>query len=400
MARKFILTESEKNEIKSLYKSKGLLTEASDPKNADSYPDGKNWRLQDWQTFYIALKKKWGDRNKARAQFLRYWEPLEQSWMDEPAQDEMDRDNSWFRLEGMWNEKEKRPFTQKEFETVSKEDRCLLGDCQNGKGKKEYTGLGTYQGDFKDGKPNGKGKYEWNSGGVYEGDFKDGGLTGKGKKTYSDGTYYEGDFKDGGLNGKGKKTYSDGTYYEGDWKDGDFNGKGTYVNLNKIKFTGDWINSEFIGNTLEELDKLKTQEEADQLMSKIAGGSNEVDAPGSSSSTTDAQTNTTSSIDPTDCESLFADAEKQTTYNPCNLKAGKVVIGKGNQGALVKMMQCYLNQKNEELSLGLSNLTVDGKFGDKTKEMVIKFQESQEGLTADGIIGKNTYLKFGIPDGC
>ena len=154
--KKFILTESEKNEIKSLYKSKGLLIEISDPKNADSYPDKDNWRLQDWQTFYLALKKKWQNRNKARAQFLRYWEPLEQSFMDEPAQDEMDKDNSWFRLEGMWNEKEKRPFTQKEFEEASKGDRCSSGDCENGKGIMEYGVGNKYQGDFKDDKMEGK----------------------------------------------------------------------------------------------------------------------------------------------------------------------------------------------------------------------------------------------------
>jgi hypothetical protein len=376
MARKFILTESEKNEIKSLYKSKGLLTEASDPKNADSYPDGKNWRLQDWQTFYIALKKKWGDRNKARAQFLRYWEPLEQSWWDEPAEDEMDNDNSWFRIEGMWNEKEKRPFTQKEFEEVSKESsRCLFGDCENGKGKVEWLGGHTYLGDFKDGLFNGKGKF-----------------------VYKQGDYYEGDYKDGSEDGKGKYVWNDGKYYEGDFKDGEFNGKGIYVNLNKVKFTGDWENDESIGTTWPELNNLKTQEEADQLMSKIAGGSNEVDAPGSSSSTTNTQTNTTSSIDTTDCWSLFDEAKKEVTYNPCNLKDGKVVIGKGNQGALVKAMQCFLNRTNEELSLGLPSLKVDGKFGDKTKEMVIKFQQKYPNeLKDDGIIGKNTYLAGLIP---
>ena len=109
----------------------------------------------------------------------------------------------------------------------------------------------------------------------------------------------------------------------------------------------------------------------------------------------DSSSSTTT--DTSDCPSLYREAEKETTYNPANLKAGKVVIGKGNQGALVKAMQCYLNLKNESLNLGLTPLKTDGKFGDKTKEMTIKFQEQfANELKADGIIGKNTYAKFGI----
>lgn len=113
----------------------------------------------------------------------------------------------------------------------------------------------------------------------------------------------------------------------------------------------------------------------------------------------DSDSSSSTTTDTSNCESLFAEAEKEKTYNPANLKAGKVVIGKGNQGALVKAMQCYLNQKNEELSLGLTPLKVDSIFGNKTKEMTIKFQEQfPNELKADGIIGKNTYAKFGIAE--
>lgn len=399
--RKFILTESEKNEIKSLYRSKGLLVEASDPKNADSYPDKDNWRLQDWQTFYLALKKKWGDRNKARAQFLRYWEPLEKSWMDEPAQDEMDNDNSFFRLEGMWNEKEKRPFTQKEFEEASKDDRCVSGDCNNGKGFMEYADGRKYQGDFNNGELNGKGTFTWTDGTKYEGDFKDDLMDGKGIKEYADGTKYEGDWKNGLKDGKGTYTWTDGSKYEGDWKNGMINGKGTYTNSKGVKFTGDFVDESPIGTNWDTLDALTTQEEANQLMNQIASGASEPAPPGEPDADTSSGSSSSTTTDTSDCNALMEKAKKQSNYNPCNLKNGKVVIGKGNQGALVKMMQCFLNQKNDEYSLGLTELKVDGKFGDKTKEMTIKFQEQfPDDLKSDGIIGKNTYSKFEINDGC
>jgi peptidoglycan hydrolase-like protein with peptidoglycan-binding domain len=91
---------------------------------------------------------------------------------------------------------------------------------------------------------------------------------------------------------------------------------------------------------------------------------------------------------------LKAEADKQTLYNPTNLSSGKLSIGLKNQGPLVKYVQCLLNGKNEELSLGLSDLTVDGIFGNQTKKMVRKFQEKTEGLGTDGVVGKNTFLKL------
>ena len=59
-----------------------------------------------------------------------------------------------------------------------------------------------------------------------------------------------------------------------------------------------------------------------------------------------------------------------------------------------RLTQCLLNGKNKELSLGLSDLTVDGIFGNNTKKMVRKFQEKTGGLGNDGVVGKNTFLKL------
>jgi len=94
-----------------------------------------------------------------------------------------------------------------------------------------------------------------------------------------------------------------------------------------------------------------------------------------------------------DCDSLKLEADKQTVYNTNNLSSGKLVIGLKNQGPLVKYVQCLLNGKNKELSLGLPDLTVDGIFGNQTKIMVTKFQ-GKNGLPADGVVGKKTFSRL------
>lgn len=67
-------------------------------------------------------------------------------------------------------------------------------------------------------------------------------------------------------------------------------------------------------------------------------------------------------------------------YNMSQLKYG-------DKGQQVKVLQHYLN-----LKLGLS-LVVDGDFGTKTKNAVIKYQTSK-GLTADGVCGEKTWNKL------
>ena len=34
----------------------------------------------------------------AKKQFLRYWEPIYQSWLDEPAEDELDDESTGFKM--------------------------------------------------------------------------------------------------------------------------------------------------------------------------------------------------------------------------------------------------------------------------------------------------------------
>ena len=100
-----------------------ILKESSDPNNPNSYPSHDEWTMKDWKIYYNALVKKWvNDVNSAKKQFLRFWEPIYQSFLDEPAEDELDDESTgfknWFRQKEMWNGKENRPYLEKEFDDV------------------------------------------------------------------------------------------------------------------------------------------------------------------------------------------------------------------------------------------------------------------------------------------
>jgi hypothetical protein len=118
-----------------------IIKEGSDPTNADSYPSHDEWTMKDWQTFYNALVKKWKDVNKAKTQFLRYWEPIYHSLLDEPAQDELNDETTgfkqWFREREMWNGVENRPYLQKEFEDVLKYVEFVKNDSKKTEINKE-----------------------------------------------------------------------------------------------------------------------------------------------------------------------------------------------------------------------------------------------------------------------
>ena len=112
-----------------------IIKESSDPTNADSYPSHDEWTMNDWQTYYKSLVKKWGkDINGSKKQFLRFWEPIYQSFLDEPAEDELDDESTgfkkWFQDKGMWNDGEDRPYTEKEFIEVIRQNE-KTSDSQN-----------------------------------------------------------------------------------------------------------------------------------------------------------------------------------------------------------------------------------------------------------------------------
>lgn len=166
---------------------------------------------------------------------------------------------------------------------------CMLGDCQEGFGRKNFTNGDNYEGEFKNGKYDGFGVYTWASGEVYAGQwsadkrqgnatwylpggefgsatflndihssgFKEikysngdyyvgntllGSLDGFGTYKFANGQIYSGSFKYGKRNGLGKYKWPDGSTYVGEWKDDKRTGFGVYVNSFGAIKGGKWEN--------------------------------------------------------------------------------------------------------------------------------------------------------------
>lgn len=66
------------------------------------------------------------------------------------------------------------------------------------------------------------------------------------------------------------------------------------------------------------------------------------------------------------------------------------VLNSGSRGDSVRFIQSYLNTVNRYIGAGWPTLTVDGIYGNMTKQVVKNFQ-SKYNLKADGIVGRNTW---------
>jgi hypothetical protein len=110
-------------------------------------------------------------------------------------------------------------------------DKCVSGNCVNGRGKMVYDNGDTYEGDFVDGRRVGQGTY-----------------------TFKNGQVYVGQFTDGLRNGKGKFTFSDGSTYEGSFVLGNFIGHGTYTTKSAGKQTGEYTVGQIVDLQTKVLD--------------------------------------------------------------------------------------------------------------------------------------------------
>ena len=103
--------------------------------------------------------------------------------------------------------------------------------------------LGTYVGEWQNGKANGQGKFffsldsEW-AGDKYVGEYKDNDRQGQGTYTFADGRKYVGQHKDNEANGHGTYTFPNGDKFVGQFRDGERNGQFLGIFANGDKFVG------------------------------------------------------------------------------------------------------------------------------------------------------------------
>jgi hypothetical protein len=83
--------------------------------------------------------------------------------------------------------------------------KCIAGNCLNGKGTMVLYSIQKYIGEFKEGRRHGQGTMRYPDGRVYKGEFKSGKRTGTGTMTYPDDRNISGQFLDGNYVGSVQK---------------------------------------------------------------------------------------------------------------------------------------------------------------------------------------------------
>ncbi|MBK7393758.1 MAG: hypothetical protein IPI64_10740 [Chloracidobacterium sp.] len=126
-------------------------------------------------------------------------------------------------------------------------DKCVSGNCVNGKGKMVYVIGDVYEGDFVKGKKSGKGILTYKNGDIYVGEFISDRKEGQGTLTFKDGAVYVGQFGIDLFYLNGKMKYANGDIYDGNWAIGLREGQGTYKFKNGDYYIGEWLNDKWNG---------------------------------------------------------------------------------------------------------------------------------------------------------
>ena len=314
---------------------------------------------------------------------------------------------------------------------------CIKGDCENGQGTYKWPNGEVYVGQWKDGNFNGQGTFKWSSGTEYEGQWKDGKKNGQGTAKYSDGGVYVGQWKDDVKNGIATYTNINGVKSSGTWVNDKLDGK-SLKDLDKITQSNqtkpkgeikehwedvvkyykdnkdpnwsfvkreDYETENYIWDRIEV--KSTDTNDSDSLMRVVCNGDvwfwNKGRGTGSSKAAWewnrtkpvikffDSTKNASGYVQPTDKDwSAVYDDNK--------------VIGLNAKGPLVKDVQQSLiligysgntgNPITKDIQGCLDNPeNCDGVYGKSTKEMVKQFQKDN-GLSVDGVVGKQTYYAF------
>jgi hypothetical protein len=129
--------------------------------------------------------------------------------------------------------------------TIMAKDKCIKGNCVNGRGFLVYTEGSQYEGDWKNGKRHGQGilvlfSHDGKPTSGYTGEWRNDTMHGHGVFIWPEGYKYEGDWKDGKPHGQGTVIISAHEKYVGGWKDGMRHGQGISNNPGGSKYEGEW----------------------------------------------------------------------------------------------------------------------------------------------------------------
>ena len=112
---------------------------------------------------------------------------------------------------------------------------------RNGFGAMTFPSGDRYTGDFKDGLMHGEGTYEYANGDIYSGSFADNAKAGQGEDEFgADGSKMVGTWAAGSIT-EGKWLFADGSYYTGAFSEGRPTGAGSFTFTNGITQTGAYV---------------------------------------------------------------------------------------------------------------------------------------------------------------
>jgi len=123
--------------------------------------------------------------------------------------------------------------------------KCISGNCENGKGTFIWPNGDRYSGEWKNNKMNGQGTLIGSEVKIkYVGEWKDNLMNGQGTFTWANGDKYVGEWKEGTRDGQGTFTWANGDKYVGEWRNSKMSDQGTFTDANKINNN----NEEWYGN--------------------------------------------------------------------------------------------------------------------------------------------------------